>query len=92
MLPRDFTVVDEGLQFTTNNNLQDKHKCSSESIANLACLKIMANKGLKSTIANHRLASLIILSIKNEGALYIDYQFTKEDSMPLEAQRVDFGC
>jgi len=37
---RDFTVVDEGLQFTTSKNLQDKHKCSSENIANLACLAI----------------------------------------------------
>ena len=36
---RDFTVVD-GLQFTTSKNLQDKHKCSSENIANLACLAI----------------------------------------------------
>ena len=55
-------------------------------------LKIMANKGLQSTIADHRLASLTILSIKNEGALYIDYQFTTEDSTALEAQRVDFEC
>jgi len=51
----------------------------------------MANKGLQSTIADHRLASLIILSIKNEGALYIDYQFTI-DSTALEAQRVDYRC
>ena len=36
---RDFTVVD-GLQFTTSKNLQDKHKCSSENIASLACLAI----------------------------------------------------
>jgi len=37
---RDFTVVDEGLQFTISKNLQDKQKCSSENIANLACLAI----------------------------------------------------
>ena len=37
---RDCTVVDEGLQFTTRKNLPDKHKCSSENIANLACLAI----------------------------------------------------
>jgi len=37
---RDFTVVDEGLQFITSKNLQDKLKCSSENIANIACLAI----------------------------------------------------
>jgi len=37
---RDLTVVDEGLQLTASKNLQDKHKCSSENIANLACLAI----------------------------------------------------
>ena len=37
---RDFTVVDEGLQFTTSRNLPDKLKCSSENIANVACLAI----------------------------------------------------
>ena len=35
-----FTVVDEGLQFITSKNLQDKLKCSSENIANIACLAI----------------------------------------------------
>jgi len=38
VLPRDFTGVDEGLQFTTVNSLQDKHKYSPENIATLACL------------------------------------------------------
>jgi len=52
----------------------------------------MSNKGLQSTIADHRLSSLIILSIKNEGVLYIDYHFTTEDSAALKAQRVHFGC
>jgi len=33
-------------------------------------LKIVDNKGLQSTIADHRLSSLIVLSIKNEGAVY----------------------
>jgi hypothetical protein len=37
---RDFTVVDEGLQFTAGKNLQDKQKCSSGNIANLVCLAI----------------------------------------------------
>jgi hypothetical protein len=37
---RDFTVVDEGLQFSTGKNLQDKHKCNSGNIANLVCLAI----------------------------------------------------
>jgi hypothetical protein len=36
----DFTVVDEGLQFNTSKNLQDKRKLISENIANLACLAI----------------------------------------------------
>jgi hypothetical protein len=35
---RDLTAVDGGLQFTASKNLQDKHNCSSENIANLACL------------------------------------------------------
>jgi hypothetical protein len=47
--------VDGGLKFTTSKNPQNKHKCSSENIANFACLansrcsfsKIMANKGLQ---------------------------------------------
>jgi hypothetical protein len=75
---RDFTVVDDGLQFTTSKNLQDRHKCSSENIANPACfaishciLKIMANRRWQSTIPDHRLSSLVILSIKNEGALSV---------------------
>jgi hypothetical protein len=98
VLPRDFTVVGEGLQFTTSNNLQNKQKCTHTHTPCLSSkrtvhfLKIKANKGLQSAIAEHRLTSLIILSIKNEGALYIDNQFTIEDSMALEAQRVDFGC
>ena len=37
---RDYTVGDEGLQFTTRKNLPDKYKCSSENIANLACSAI----------------------------------------------------
>ena len=36
----DFSVVDEGLQFITSKNLQDKLKCSSENIANVARLAI----------------------------------------------------
>jgi len=52
----------------------------------------MDNKGLQSTIADHRLSSLVVLSIKNEGAVYIDCHFTTEDSAALKAQRVDIGC
>ena len=37
---RDYTVGDEGLQFTTRKNLPDKYKCSSDNIAYLACLAI----------------------------------------------------
>ena len=69
-----------------------KINANASSKCTVQFLKIKANKGLQSTVAEHRLASLIILSIKNEGALYIDYQFIIEDSMALEAQRIDFGC
>jgi hypothetical protein len=37
---RELTAVDGGLQFTASKNLEDKHKCSSQNIANLACLAI----------------------------------------------------
>jgi len=52
----------------------------------------MANKGQQSTIEDHSLSSLVILSIKNENVLYINCQFTTEDSAALKAQRPEFGC
>ena len=96
---RDSTVVDEGLHFTTSKNLPDKYKCSSENIANLASLTISHCSSSKLWLtkasnqsAVHGVSSQVILSIKNEGALYIDCQFTAEDSAALKAQRVDFAC
>ena len=96
---RDSTIVDEGLHFTTSKNLPDKHKCSSENIANLASLAISHCSSSKLWLtkasnqsADHRLSSQVILSIKNEGTAYIDCQFTTEDSAALKAQRPDFGC
>jgi len=35
-IARYLTAVDCGLQFTASKNLQAKHKCSFENIANLA--------------------------------------------------------
>jgi len=84
---RNCTVGDEGLQFTTRKNLPDKYKCSSENIAYLACSAIS-----HCSFSELWLSSLVILSIKNEGALYIDCQFITEDSAAVKAQRVDFGC